>query len=98
MNGAKSFIFNSLIHQRQRGGRNKSSRHSLTTQGPSICRRDRDPLYGSIFVKRAEGMGIKQKLISPKSPWLNPFIEQLVGSIRRECLDRVMMFNERQLK
>ena len=48
--------------------------------------------------KRIEGMGIKQKLISPRSPWQNPYVERLVGSIRRECLDRVIVFNERHLR
>ena len=43
-------------------------------------------------------MGIKQKLMSPRSPWQNPYVERLVGSIRRECLDRVIVFNERQLR
>ena len=41
---------------------------------------------------------MKQKLISPRSPWQNPCVERLVGSIRRECLDRVIVFNERQLR
>jgi len=43
-------------------------------------------------------MGIEQKLIAPRSPWQNPFVERLVGSIRRECLDQVIVFHERQLK
>jgi transposase InsO family protein len=60
--------------------------------------RDRDSIYGSVFVQRVEGMGIKQKLISPRSPWQNAYVERLVGSIRRECLDRVIVVNERQLR
>ncbi|MGD0259643.1 MAG: integrase core domain-containing protein [Verrucomicrobiota bacterium] len=48
-------------------------------------------------MQRLEGMGIQQKLISPSAPWQNPYVERLVGSIRRECLDRVIVFNERQL-
>ncbi len=43
-------------------------------------------------------MGIKQKLISPRSPWQHPYVERLIGSIRRECLDRVIVLNERQLR
>ena len=43
-------------------------------------------------------MGIKQKLISPRSPWQNPYAERLIGSIRRECLDRVIVLNEWQLR
>ena len=62
---------------------------------PEYLLRDRDSIYGSIFVQRVVGMGIKQKLISPRSPWQSPYVERLVGSIRRECLDRVIVFNER---
>jgi putative transposase len=65
---------------------------------PKYLLRDRDSIYGSIFVQRVADMGIQQKLISPRSPWQNPFVERLVGSIRRECLDRVIVFHERQLR
>jgi transposase InsO family protein len=43
-------------------------------------------------------MGMKQKLISPRSPWQKPYVERLIGSIRRECLDHVIVLNERQLR
>jgi transposase InsO family protein len=65
---------------------------------PKYLLRDRDSIYASVFVQRVEGMGIQQKLIAPRSPWQNPYVERLVGSIRRECLDRVIVFNERQLR
>ena len=65
---------------------------------PKYLLRDRDSIYGSTFVHRVDGMGIKQKLISPRSPWQSPYVERLVGSIRRECLDRVIVFHERQLR
>jgi transposase InsO family protein len=65
---------------------------------PEYLLRDRDSINGLMFVQRVVGMGIQQKLISPKSPWQNPFVERLVGSIRRECLDRVIVFNEGQLR
>ena len=65
---------------------------------PKYLLRDRDSIYGSAFVQRFEGMGIRQKLIAPRSPWQNPYVERLVGSIRRECLDRVIVFHERQLR
>jgi transposase InsO family protein len=65
---------------------------------PKYLLRDRDTIYGAVFVQRVEGMGIRQKLIAPRSPWQNPYVERLVGSIRRECLDRVIVFHERQLK
>ena len=60
--------------------------------------RDRDSIYGCLFVQRVEGMGTRQKLMSLRSPWQNPCVERLVGSIRRECLDRVIVFKERQLR
>ncbi|MGO8930330.1 MAG: integrase core domain-containing protein [Limisphaerales bacterium] len=65
---------------------------------PRYLLRDRDSIYGSVFVQRVAGMGIQQKLISPRSPWQNPYVERLVGSIRRECLDRVIVFNQQQLR
>jgi transposase InsO family protein len=65
---------------------------------PEYLLRDRDSIYGSLFVQRVEGMGIQQKLISPRSPWQSPYVERLVGSMRRECLDRIIVFNERQLR
>src|SRR5258708_25886570 len=65
---------------------------------PAYLLRDRDSIYGTAFVRRVDGMGIEQKLIAPRSPWQSPYVERLVGSIRRECLDRVIVFNERQLR
>jgi len=65
---------------------------------PEYLLRDRDRIYGSAFVQRVEGMGIKQKMISPRSPWQSPYVERLIGSIRRECLDRVIVLNKRQLR
>ena len=65
---------------------------------PKYLLRDRDSIYGSVFVQRVKGMGIEQKPITPRSPWQNPYVERLVGSIRRECLDRVIVFHERQLR
>lgn len=64
---------------------------------PEYLLRDRDSIYGLVFTRRVEGMGIKQKLIAPRSPWQNPFVERLIGSIRRECLDQIMVLNEAHL-
>ena len=64
---------------------------------PKYLLRDRDSIYGSVFVQRVKGMGIEQKQTAPRSPWQNPFAERLIGSIRRECLDRVIVLNEKQL-
>jgi transposase InsO family protein len=65
---------------------------------PTFLLRDRDSIYVRAFVRRVDGMGIKQKLIAPRAPWQSPYVERLIGSIRRECLDRVTVFNERQLR
>ena len=64
---------------------------------PKILLRDRDGIYGSDFVRRVAGLGMDEKLIAPRSPWQNPYVERLIGSLRRECLDHVIIFNERQL-
>jgi hypothetical protein len=65
---------------------------------PAYLLRDRDSIYGSDFVRRVKDMGIQQKLVSPRSPWQSPYVECLVGSIRRKCLDRAIVFNERRLR
>lgn len=65
---------------------------------PKCLLRERDSIYGSVFVQRVKGMGIEQKPITPRSPWQNPCVERLVGSIRRECLNRVIVLHERQLR
>jgi len=65
---------------------------------PGYLLRDRDGIYGLEFVRRTFGPGLKQKLIAPRSPWQNPFVERLVGSILRECLDQVIVLNEQHLR
>jgi len=66
--------------------------------GPRYLIRDRDGKFGEEFSHRIESMGIKQVLISAQSPWQNPFVERLIGSIRRECLDHIIIFNEKHLR
>ena len=53
---------------------------------------------GSEFCKRVDAMGITEVVTAPRSPWQNPFVERVMGSIRRECLDRIVIFNERHLR
>ncbi len=64
---------------------------------PRYLLRDRDRIYGSHFANRVRGMAIEEVLIAPRSPWQNPFVERLIGSIRRECLDHVLVINEAHL-
>ena len=65
---------------------------------PRYLLRDRDKIYGSYFQRRVKNMGIEQVVTAPRSPWQNPYIERIIGSIRRECLDHVIVLNERHLR
>ena len=65
---------------------------------PRYLLRDRDGIYGTEFVHHVESLGMEQKLIAPRSPWQNPMVERLIGSIRRECLDHVIVLNEEHLR
>jgi transposase InsO family protein len=65
---------------------------------PRVLLRDRDASYGSIFRKRVEAMCITEVVTAPRSPWQNAYVERVIGSIRRECLDEVVIFNERHLR
>ena len=65
---------------------------------PRYLIRDRDGVYGPPFRTRVEGMGIEEVLTAPRSPWQNPFVERVIGSVRRECLDHVIVLNERHLR
>lgn len=60
--------------------------------------RDRDDIYGDYFKDRVESLGIEEVPIAPRSPWQNPYCERLIGSIRRECLDHVIVLGEAHLK
>jgi len=64
---------------------------------PAYLLRDRDQVYGQQFRHRVKGMGIDEVLTAPQSPWQNPFAERLIGSIRRECLNHVLVINARHL-
>ncbi len=61
---------------------------------PRYLLRDRDAIYGEEFARRLKGMGIHQVLTAPRAPWQNPFVERVIGSIRRECLDHFLMLSE----
>ncbi len=65
---------------------------------PRYLLRDRDGSYGQRFRGRLQAMGIEAVITAPRSPWQNPDIERLIGSIRRECLDHVVIFNVRRLR
>jgi putative transposase len=65
---------------------------------PRWLHRDRDRIYGEVFQHRLAGMGIAEAVSAPASPWQNPYVERLIGSIRRECLNHVIVINEADLR
>ena len=105
------FILVMLAHHRRRVVHFNVTEHptaAWTTQqivdafpddsAPSYLLRDRDQVYGQQFRHRVKGMGIEEVLAAPYSPWQNPFVERLIGSIRRECLNHVLVLGERHLR
>jgi len=67
-------------------------------EAPRYMIRDRDRIYGPVVTRRLRAMGIRDKPIAPASPWQNGFAERLIGSIRRECLDHVIVLGELHLR
>jgi transposase InsO family protein len=67
-------------------------------EAPLYLIRDRDRIYGTIVTRRLHAMGIRDKPIAPASPWQNGFAERLIGSIRRECLDHLVVLSEAHLR
>jgi transposase InsO family protein len=65
---------------------------------PEYLVRDHDSVYGAIFTRRVRAMGIRDRPIGPRSPWQNGHAERLIGSLRRECLDHVIVMGERHLR
>jgi transposase InsO family protein len=65
---------------------------------PAYLIRDRDQAFGSIVRQRLRAMGIRDKPIAPRSPWQNCFAERLIGSLRSECLDHIIVFDEEHLR
>ena len=66
--------------------------------GPRYLIRDRDGVYGATFRATVAAMGIEEVVTAPRSPWQNPYVERVIGSIRRECLNHVIVLNERHLR
>jgi transposase InsO family protein len=68
------------------------------TSAPIYLVRDNDRAYGYAFKSRVRAMGIRDRPISPGAPWQNGYVERLIGTVRRECLDRVLIFGEAHLQ
>jgi len=105
------FVLVVLAHHRRRVVRFNVTEHPTATwtaqqivdafpddSAPSYLLRDRDQVYGEQFRHRVKGMRIDEVLTAPQSPWQNPFAERLIGSIRRECLNHVLVLGERHLR
>ena len=65
---------------------------------PRYLLRDRDGIYGELVQRRIRSLSIEEVVTAPRSPWQNPFVERVIGSIRRECLNHVIVFNEQHLR
>ena len=65
---------------------------------PRFLLRDRDGAYGEVFHRRVRRMGIQEVLTAPQAPWQNPYVERVIGSIRRECLDHLIILSEAHLR
>ena len=105
------FVFILLAHERRRIVHFNITEHPTaqwTAQqivdafpwdtAPRYLLRDRDSIYGATFQSRVENMGIEEVKIAPQSPWQNPYCERLIGSIRRDALDHVIVLNEKHLR
>jgi transposase InsO family protein len=105
------FVFVILTHERRRVVHFNITEHPTAQwtaqqgveafpwdEAPRYLLRDRDRIYGTAFRQRVRHMGIKEVLTAPQSPWQNPYVERLIGSIRRECLDQVIVLHERHLQ
>jgi putative transposase len=109
--GRVLFVFVVLLHHRRRIVHFNVTEHptaAWTAQqivdafpddtAPRWLLRDRDAIYGEAFRQRVAGMGIGEVLSGPSSPWQNPYAERLIGSIRRDCLNHVVVFGEQHLR
>ena len=67
-------------------------------EAPRYLIRDRDCVYGAAVTHRLGAMGIRDRPIAPGSPWQNGFAERLIGSIRRECVDHIVVLGEAHLR
>ena len=105
------YVFIVLAHQRRRVIHFNVSAHPSSEwtarqiaeafpwgSAPRYLLHDRDSIYAGRFHDQVGEMGIREVLTAPQSPWQSPYVERLIGSIRRECLDHVIVFNEASLR
>jgi transposase InsO family protein len=105
------FVFVILAHDRRRIVHFNMTKHPTAKwtahqiveafpwdTAPRYLLRDHDAIYGAQFQQRVGNMGIEEVKIAPHSPWQNPYCERVIGSIRREFLDNVIVLNEAHLR
>jgi putative transposase len=105
------FVFVVLSHERRRVVHFQVTEHPTQEwtmqqmreafpwdQAPRYLGRDRDTIYGQDFSVMTKGMGIEEVRSAPRAPWQNPYVERLIGSVRRECLDHLIVWNRRSLR
>jgi putative transposase len=111
LTGRVLFVLVLLSHERRRVVHVNVTEHPTSTwtaqqvveafpddRAPRWLLMDRDSIYGDAFRRRVAGMGIVEVVSSPMSPWQSPYVERLIGSIRRECLDHVIVINRAHLR
>ena len=69
-----------------------------TDDVPTYLLDDRDATFGAAFSRQAASAGLREVTTAPRSPWQNPYVERVIGSIRRECLDHTIILGERHLR
>jgi transposase InsO family protein len=89
--------FNVTQHPTARGTAQQIIEAFPWDEAPRFLIRDCDGIYGQDFCECVKHMGIEEVVIAYRSPWQSPFVERLTGSIRRECLDHLIVFNEDHL-
>jgi putative transposase len=111
LTGRVLFVFVLLAHQRRRIVHFAITNHptaAWTAQqiieafpdetAPRWLVRDRDAIYSDVFRRRVAGMGITEVVSAPSSPWQNPYAERVIGSLRRQCLDHIIILSQRHLR
>ena len=111
LTGRTLFVLVLLSHERRRVVHVDVTDHPTATwtaqqvveafpddRAPRWLLRDRDSIYSEAFRRHVAGMGIAEAVSSPRSPWQSPYVERLIGSIRRECLDHVIVLSATHLR
>src|SRR6202521_3043919 len=101
--GRATYRFGGMMRRCQTTARRARNRHAGREafpfdQIPRYLLRDRDKIFGDTFREQVRDMQIKEVLSAPRSPWQRAYIERVIGSIRRECLDHVIVFGEASLR